>query len=905
MAVRGGALYRIALWLVPRSVRERTGDELLEVIEARLRSEPRRWERVQLWMRELAGVVRLALGARHRDGWSARADRVLEGAAMGGPGSGGGRRMRGRGGALLQDLRFAVRAARRRPAPWLLAVGTCGVGIGAAVAMFSVADTVLFRALPYPDADRVVSVYPTIPAWRGHPSQDAWWDRARFSQPEYHEWLARQTSFEQAAAVTRRSSTLFDEGGAQRFEMGLTTPGLFEMLGAAPVLGRSFTVEDGRPGATPVAVISHAFWQSRFGGRRDVLGLDLRLEGGERTIVGVLPSHFRLRDFDSPIWAPALGVVDEAGRGDHSLVVVARLAPGVSAERAQLESEALLENLSEKHPQGPVHGARVVPRLEDDTRLVRTPLLILLLSSWLLLAVACVNVAALLLGLGIDREQELVVRGALGAGRGRLVRQLVTESVALAVTGGLAGIGLATALGKAMVRLAPAGVPRIDEVHVDARVLAFALAAVLLVGIAFGLVPALSLTSRDMAGRLREARARRRRARLHGGLVTLQLAMTTLLLFGGGLLTRTLLELDAVDPGFDPRGVLTVQLAPPYDRFREGNAFDGARFDRYFERLSAALEAAPGVRAVGITTAPPFSGSRSNNEIEIDGYTPAPGEVMLGERYAVSANYMDILRMRIVEGRGFTPADDRPGAAKVTIVTENLARRYFAGRSAVGGRLRFWGGTHIVIGVVADVRDRSLAGDDDVRYYMPRGELGGQGGHFVLRVDGADPAKLADAVRASILSVDPDVAITAIVPMPQRIRDSLVDQRFRAGLMMSFAVLALILAVLGTYGVVSRAVASRSREMGVRVALGAERSGVVALVLRQGMVLAAAGIALGLPASILLARALSGFLYGTRPADPLMLAGTALLVVTLAGLACIAPARRAARVDPASALRAD
>lgn len=806
---------------------------------------------------------------------------------------------------VLQDVRFALRAMARRPAACLLAVLTCALGIGSSVAMFSVVDTVLLRPLPYPEAARIVSVYPTIPEVRGHPSLHAIWDRASFSQPEYLEWRERQTSFVQAAALSRSASTLFGEGGAQRVAIGLCTPELFAMLGAVPVLGRTFTAGDARVGAPLVVVISHAFWQTRFGGARDVIGQSLRMEGGERTIIGVLPASFHLKDYAVPMWAPIPETPDEGERENHSMMVLARLAPGVTVARAQEESTAILQALSEKHRTSNInHGANVVPRLRDDTREVRLPLMILLAAAGLLLVIACVNVAALVLGMGIDREPELVVRSAMGAGRPRLLRQLVTEGVLLSLMGGAGGVLLAMSLTPALVQLAPAGVPRLQDVQVDVRVMAVAFLISAITGIAFGLVPGLLLT-RDLAGRLRDARSRRMRARLHRGLVVVQIALATVLLGGAALLTRSLLALRAVNPGFDPRGVLTVQVAAPYDRFRDGDSFDGPRYDEYFGRLERALAAIPGVEAVAITTLPPFSGSRANNLIEVEGYTPAPGEVMLAERYSVSANYMEVMRMRIVEGRGFTAMDDRPGAQKVTVVSESFARQYWPNGSAVGRWLRVVNDTYTIIGVVADVRDRSLAGDDYLRYYLPRLARGGQGGHFVLRTTLEDPASLSSAVRTAVLSVDPELAITAIAPMTLRICDSLSAERFRTRLIVTFAALAAVFAVLGIYGVTNRAVASRTREIGIRVALGAQRASVIQLVLRQGLGLAVAGIALGVLASLAALRTIETFLYGTTPADPVTLTLVATALALLAVLASLLPSRRAASIDPQVALRAE
>jgi predicted permease len=817
----------------------------------------------------------------------------------------------------IQDVRFGWRAAVRRPAPYLLALVTYALGIGTSVAMYSVVDGVLLRPLPYPDAARIVSVYPTIPAWRGHPSLNASWDRASFSQPEFFEWGAAQTSFVQAAALSRGRAIITSDGAPERISVSSATADLFPMLGASAVIGRLFTEEDGARGAPDVVVISDGFWMSRFGGSRDIVGRNIRMDGNERTVIGVLQDGFTVQGHDAAAWIPIDPVADDTQREDHSLTVVARLREGVPLERAEQETDAILRGLSEKHPEQTrqmgetiersrlMHGGNLVAWREDLTREVRTPLLILLAAAMLLLAVACTNVSALVLGIGIDREQELVVRGAIGADRRRLIRQLLTESLGLAVVGGVGGVLVALALTRGLVRLAPADVPRLADVSVDARVTIVALAVSAVVGIVFGLAPALSLTRADLSARLRTARVAGLRSRLHGSLVVLQLSMATLLLVGAGLLTRTLFALDAVDPGFDPDGLLTVTISPVYQQFASDSGFDGRGYDQYFDRFAAGLGSIPGVRAVAIGSNLPYSGSRSNNEIEIEGYTSAPGEVVLGERYWVSANFMDVLGMSILEGRAFTEADDRAGASKVTIISERFARRYFPGQSPIGRWIKAWFGTLTIVGVVADARDRSLAGDDHARYYMPRRELGGQGGSFVLDVGRADPDAFADAVRARIWAVDPDVPVLSVRSLRDTIHASLAEQRFRARLMLVFAVLAALFAVLGIYGVTSRSAASRTREMGIRVALGAGKSGVMGLIIRQGLTLAASGVLLGVLAATGAARVLASFLYGVEPLDPLTLLLVAAALAGFAGLASLGPSLRASRVQPIEALKAE
>jgi predicted permease len=414
---------------------------------------------------------------------------------------------------------------------------------------------------------------------------------------------------------------------------------------------------------------------------------------------------------------------------------------------------------------------------------------------------------------------------------------------------------------------------------------------------------------------MRGTRVTSQRHRLHGALVLAQLALAAVLLVGGGLLSRTLANLDAVDPGFRADGILTVRVAPPFERFLAGRQgmlvgeageFDAAGYDRYHADLAAALAAVPGVQGVARTSILPFSGDRSNNDIEPEGYVPAPGEKLLAERNIVSANYMDLVGMRLLEGRGFSAADDRADAAPVLMVTQNLARHYWPGASAVGRQIKFFRGTFTVIGVIADVRDRALDIAEEERMYIPAGQWSGIGGSYVLRASpGVDPASLAAAVREQIRGVDPDLPVTSILALRDRIESSLAEYRYRARLMSAFALLALLFAALGIYGVTRRAVASRTREIGIRMALGARRTGVVGMVIRQGAVLALLGGLLGVLAGVAAGRALATFVYGVGTADPVTLLAVALGLPLFGVLASLAPSLRAARVDPVVALRGE
>ena len=904
---RGARLFGALLVVLPRELRERAGAGMAEVFEARL-AEARASgvaAVARAWARELGGLIEVAIRSRRRDRWSERADAALR--------VGGGITMRSErttgGGhvldAVLQDVRFAWRSARRRPLPYTLAAVTCGLGVGTSVAMFGVVDGVLWKSLPYPDAERVVSVYPTIPQWREHPTLNTNWQRGSWSYPEYADWTVQQRSFAQAAVFGRGVYTLTGGDAPERLEIGRSSAGLFAMLGASPMLGRGYTDAEGALEADRVLVVTHAFWQERLGGSTDVVGQTLSLNEQPFTIIGVLPADFRLESFrftagEPRAWAPIRGT-ELTNREDHNLRMVARLAPAVSLERAVAETSSILERISADH--SIAHGAYIVPRLEDETREVRAPLVILLAASVLLLVVACVNVAALLLGMGIDRGQELVVRVAMGAGRWRLVRQLITESLGLGLVAGGLGVLLAVLVTRALVLIAPPDLPRIDEVGLDYRALAFAAVATTLVSVAFGLVPALTLTGTDLSRRLRGARVTGAGHRVHAVLVVAQLALATMLVIGAGLLTRTLLKLDAVDPGFDASGVLTVRISPSVRGFRADNAFSPELQDAYYARIRDVLGATPGVDQVGLTSTLPFSGDRGNNTIEPEGYVAAPGEIVVAERNWVTSNYMDVMRMRVREGRGFADADERT-RAPVAIVTRSFARRYWTDGSAVGRRFTFWAGTYTIVGVIDDVRDRSLAVADEPRFYIPHPS--GSGGSFVLRPRaGVEPQSIVPAIRERIWSLDPDVPITSTALLSDRIADSLAQQRYRARLAATFAVVAALFAILGVYGVTSRFVASRRRELGVRVALGAPQSSVARMVVGQGVRLAAIGIGVGVLGGLAAARMLAALLYGTAAVDPLTFVVVAVGLAGCAAIASLAPSLRAARVDPVIALRTE
>lgn len=882
--------------LLPAHVLSRFGAELVSAFDERQQESTSVRELLRVWLLEFAGLLLMCVNSRRRDRWTRSVDaRLSRGAAV-----------EGRRGALASvfervvgDVRFAGRAVGRRPGPALLAVLTLSLGIGASTSMYSVVDAVLLRPLPYADAERLVSVYPTIPEWRNHATLHDSWDEASFSYPEYLEWRGHQRSFESSAALTLRTVTLAGNGEPERLQVGRASATLFPMLGIAPALGRSFTPdEDDR--VDGVVLLSHSLWMRRFGGDRGIVGSAIRLSDSPYTVIGVLPEGFGLTGFPTDAWMPLGGPASENERNNHNLRVIGRLERGVTIEAAQVETARLLAGLS---PPGhfTTHGARLVSRVEDVTNDVRRPLVVLIVASGLLLAVSCASVAAVLLGAGIDREQELSVRAALGATRRRLAGQLLTESVALALVGGGLGIVLAHFALDGLVLLAPAGIPRLDEVVLDGRIAALATGAAMVCGVLFGIVPALSLSDASSAP-ASGARVIGGRARLQSAIVVAELALATVLLVGAGLLTRTMVALERVDPGFQSEDVLSVRVAYSWQRFQDDTT--GRALTAYTDEIAAAVAALPGVRDVALTSTLPYSGDRASNPIVVEGYTPAPGEIVDAERHLVSWNYLDLMGIRLLRGRSFTQTDDRYDAEPVAIVGERLAARFWPGSDPIGRTLGFQDKTFRVVGIAADVKDRDLTGDPSLDYYVPRRTIAYGYSSFVLRANG-DLAAIAPAVRSGIWSVDPDLPITSIAPLRDRIADSIAGQRYRMRLIGVFAALSAVFALLGVYGVTSRWVARRTRELGIRVALGAERPRVLGLVLRHGVRLAIIGALAGIAASLLVTRLISSFLFGVRPHDPLTLAGIAVALSALALVATLAPALRAARVDPLTALRSD
>lgn len=809
---------------------------------------------------------------------------------------------------MLQDLRFARRAMAHRPGGTALAVLILAIGIGASVAMFSVVDAVVLRPLPYPDSDRITSLYLSIDQWRDNPSLASRWRRTRWEYQEFVDWRARQQSFVHAGLVGRAGATLAGFDVAERVRLGLAGTELFEVFGATPLTGRLFEEQDVQNPA--VVVVSHEFAERRLAGAAAAIGQGIVLDDAAYTVIGVLPPGFVVSRLAADVWIPIFDnrpggyFAGNTGDPNHVFEAIGLLRDGINPEPAAEEITLLLQSIAgEDH--FTEHTGTVVPRLLDETQNVRSPMLLLLGAVLLLLLVACANVATVLLGQAIDRRQEIAVRAAIGAGRGRIARQLLTESALLGLIAAAIGLVLARAGVAALSALAPPYLPRVDAVGLDVRAAAFAVCISILASLLFGLAPALSLGRERLARAMGAARSGNVAGRrMQNAVIVGEIALATLLLVGAGLLVRSFARLNAVDPGFDAEHVVMLQLAVNSGDFRtpEGNFDDGAMRAR-FDEISAAIKTLPGVRDVAVAQSPPFSFFSANNNIVPEGHEPPPGEFWLADRRFVQPGYFEVMAMPLLDGRFLEPRDNRPDAASVVVVTRGLADRFWPGESAVGKRLRWWEQESVIVGVVADVREFGLDQRPEMQFYAAQAPFGQAGGFLMIATGDAETA--IPALRDVAVRAAPNSPIVRLERVEEAIAGSLDAARFRTLLMSLFAVIAATLSVSGLYGVTSRAVAARAREIGLRVALGADRVQVISMVLRGGVVLALTGAAIGIGLSMAGTRLLESFLYDVEPNDPLILAAIAGVVTAMALLASLVPSLRASRVDPVEVLRAD
>jgi putative ABC transport system permease protein len=802
---------------------------------------------------------------------------------------------------LWQDLRYGARMLVKAPGFTSIAVITLALGVGANTAIFSVVNAVLLRPFPYEAPERLVILQESISAGGFSPSY-----------PNFADWRAENTVFDSMSAVrTNESFNLIGAGEPERLQGRVVSAGFFSTLGIKPLVGRDFLAEDDRPGATPAVILSYGFWQRRFGADQGIIGKQLTLNNQSFTVVGVTPANFQY-GAEADVTVP-IGLQAERFRlrgRDPGVNVVARLKPGVSQQQAETELNLIAARLEQQYPESNT-GRRVLltPLHEGFVGDVRRPLLILLGAVGLVLLIACANVANLLLVRASARRKEIVVRVALGASRWRIIRQLLTESVLLSALGAALGILLAFWGTSLIISQVPDGIPRLHEARVDAPVLVFTLAVSLLTGLLLGLAPALQASRPNLTEGLKEGErgSSGRRQRLRGVLVVCEVALTLALLAGAGLLIQSFWRVLQVDPGFEARNLLTMQLSV--------NNADGHQVANFFEQLQQEVRSLPGVRSVAVSNGLPLGGANQPPFIIEGRPRPEPGKEPAGVRYTVSPDYFRTLGIELLKGRVFA-AQDTPDTRPVVIVDETLARQYFPDEDPLGKRIRQAlpdAPSLEIVGVVRHVEHESLDGQAPARsqFYLnfqqiPAERLPTQVRriNLLLRTE-VDPSSLVPAVRGRVAALNKDQAVFNVRTMEQIVAQTVAPRRFSMLLLTVFAAVALALAGVGIYGMMSYAVAQRTREIGVRMALGAQVSDVMKLVIGQGMKLVLVGVALGLCASVALTRVIKSLLVGVSATDPATFAAIALLLALVALLACFVPARRATQVNPMIALRGE
>jgi putative ABC transport system permease protein len=808
---------------------------------------------------------------------------------------------------FLQNIRYAFRTLAKSPGFAAVAVLTLALGIGANTAIFSVVRAVLLKPLGFAHPERLVTLEER--------DQDGTAENTGF--PTYQDWRSRSKSFEDVVVMSYWSPTVAQEVGseAEKLEGERVSDGFFRMLHVRPMLGRDFLKEEDRRGANHVVILGHGLWKRRFGADPNLPGRTIRMGSQSYLVAGILPPDFESVFSPFPgrpteIWSP-LGYdlsLPYACRDCRHLRAFGRLKPGRSLAAARSELAALQAAIVAEHPGDyPTSGIFVEPLDRQLTGKARPALWTLLAAVGFVLLIGCANVASLLVARAAGRQREVAIRCALGADRRRIVRMFLTESLLLAAAGGVLGVAAAGATLRMLLSAAPAGLPRLDATHLDASVLAFAAAVSIASGLIFGLAPAMRLGRLNPEPYLREGSggsASRRSRRTSGLLVAFDAALAFVLLFGAGLLVKSTSRLLDVDPGFVPGGVLQMEVTISGPVL--GQAPDAAPFASFYQQALERLAALPGIVAAGAASQIPLGGNVDGYGIHIEGRPePNPSLAPSADRYSITPGYLAAMRIPVLRGRGFTAADRRD-AAPVVLVNETFARNEFAGRP-IGQRVRLGdpnGPWRTIVGIVGDVRHASLDAPRTNQLYLPHEQFTDSDMVIVLRTTG-DPAPLATAAVALIRSVDSNQPIMHVDTLRHVVEKSAASRLFAASLLSGFAGLAVFLAAVGVFGVVSGFVARRAREIGIRIALGARRSQILLLVAGQAVGLAAAGVAAAVPLALLVGRALKSQLYAVSPDDIPLLAAVAGLAVAVALAASCLPALRAARVDPMEALRSE
>ena len=806
-------------------------------------------------------------------------------------------------GRFRGDLRYAVRSLRRSPGFTLVAALTLALGIGSTTAIFSVAHAVLWRPLPYAEPGRLVELWETNPLKR--------WTDAPASPANFADWRKRNTVFTDLAAYVGgqdwKSAGGFDlfltgRGEPMRLKAENVTGSLFAVLGAKPLLGRTFTEEETYEGKSRVAVLSRSLWQSAFGGDPNIIGRDISLNARNYTIIGVMPAEFFFPSREVQLWVspgyePSMFV---KVRRPHFLRVIGRLRPGVSVEQAQAAISAIAGQLEREYPDTNTRmGAGVGPLRDWVVGDTGRALILLLGAVGFLLLIVCANVANLQLGRTAGRAREIGIRTALGATRKQLVRQLLTESLMVSLLGGVLGLAIAAVLRAALLWASPAAIPLLSEVRVDAWVVIFNLAVSLLVPVFFGILPAFTATrTESLNERSQSASAPARHAR--GVLIACEVALSVVLVAGAGLLVESLVRLERVNPGFNPEHVLTFSVVLPGARYPKDE-----QVVHFINEASRKLQAGPRVEAAGVSSGMALEGSVWTGDATLEGRAPDDYERELRHK-SVTPGFFRAMGTPLLSGRMLDEQDARPKAPPVTLVNESLAKKYFRGAGPIGKRIKFGRPTDqepwvTVVGVVADEKQDGMGASVQPEVYVPF--VDGSNPLFFAIRSAEDPAELTTFAREQVRSLDKDLTLTDVMTLRSLVHGSVREERFRTSLLSGLAGMALLLAAIGIYGVLAYVVTERTREIGIRMALGAGQQQLLGLVFRQGMGPVLCGLAIGLAGALAAARLIRTLLFGVDAANPMTYAFTTAILLSAAVCACYFPARRAMRVDPMVALR--
>ncbi len=805
---------------------------------------------------------------------------------------------------VLRDVRFGLRTLLKNPGVTAVAIITMALGLGANTALFSVFNGVMLKSLPFKDPDRLVFALET---------------NAKFPPPgisastlNYRDWKEQSKSFEAMSARQSFTGNLTSSDRPEKIQGEKVTWDYFPMLGVAPIHGRNFTAEEDRPGAQPIILLSERLWRRRFGGDLQIIGQAIPINGQSVTVIGVMPNDTRP---NIEFWAPLAISYQNADRGMHNIQVVARLAASVTQTQAQAEMSTISSRLASQYPEFNTGWGVTLVRYQDLVILnIRQALMILLAAVGVVLLIACANVANLLLARSAARSSEIAVRLALGASRGRLIRQMLTESMLISLIGGAIGVAIAVWLTRALIGLNSQGIPRAAEIGVDGRVLGFALLASVLSGLLFGLIPALQASNPNLYETLKEggksAGGHGRGNRLRSSLVIVQVALAFTLLVGAGLLIKSFSRLQDVNVGFNRERLLSMQITLPPAQYADGASVIG-----FYKEAVLRLSSLPGVNSVNGVSQTPLASGGPQFIFSVEGRPlPAPADAPLASYRIITPGYFQTMGVPLIKGRALTEADDQR-ALQAVVINQNLAEKMWPGEDPIGKRMTV--GVPLpneqpdwvtVVGVVGNVKHTTLAGETGMQMYQTSAQspfvTGGLGRtmNFLLRTD-TTPTAITESARKVFAGLNPTLPVSNVKTMDDIIYDSVAPFRFNVFLLGLFAAIAMALTVVGVYGVMNYAVTQRTQEIGIRMALGAQPRQVRRLVLRQGLILSCAGLFFGLAGSLGLMRLISGLLFGVSANDPttLLAVGAGLVLTTLA--ACYIPARKATRIDPIIALR--